>query len=197
MNEYLPSSPKSAERPRHSCRDDRRWARRLNAQEPTRPTQCLSLNGRGHCIGGSPAFMPGRMFTERVDALPLLLEQMPRMSLPALCDDPFPTHGNWHGLSLGWVSTIWLSAILSRGDQSLGTRRTLGGHRLWTCEPRRASRRTARFTDDRSKSCCAVCLTTAVGAPLKRPEYQHTCGSMSCPLARLHVDSTRAVPTPP
>jgi transposase len=59
------------------------------------------------------------ILTERVDDLPLLLEQMQRMNLPTLIDQHFPTHGNWQGLSLGWVSTIWLSSILSRGDHRL------------------------------------------------------------------------------
>ena len=47
------------------------------------------------------------IITERVDDIPLLLEQMQRMGLPTLLDTHFPTHGNWTGLSLGWVSTIW------------------------------------------------------------------------------------------
>jgi hypothetical protein len=59
------------------------------------------------------------IITERVDDMPLLLEQMQRMSLPPLFDTYFPTHGNWTGLSLGWGSTIWLSAILSRGDHRM------------------------------------------------------------------------------
>ncbi len=46
------------------------------------------------------------ILTERVDDIPLLLEQMQRMNLPTLIDQHFPTHGNWQGLSLGWVSTI-------------------------------------------------------------------------------------------
>ena len=41
------------------------------------------------------------IITERVNDIPLLLEQMQRMGLPSLLDDHFPTHGNWQGLSLG------------------------------------------------------------------------------------------------
>ena len=59
------------------------------------------------------------IITERVDDIPLLLAQMQRMSLPALLDAHFPTHGNWQGLSLGWVTVIWLSSILSEGDHRL------------------------------------------------------------------------------
>ena len=75
------------------------------------------------------------IITERVDDIPLLLAQMQRMSLPALLDAHFPTHGNWQGLSLGWVTVIWLSSILSEGDHRLNhvepwvhnRRRTLRG----------------------------------------------------------------------
>ena len=56
------------------------------------------------------------ILTERVDDIPLLIDPMQRMGLPALSDDHVPPHGNWQGLSLGWVSPIWLSSILSRGD---------------------------------------------------------------------------------
>ena len=59
------------------------------------------------------------IFTERVDDIPMLLEQMQRMELPTLIDQHFPAHGNWKGLSLGWASTIWLSSILSQGDHRL------------------------------------------------------------------------------
>ena len=57
--------------------------------------------------------------TERVDDLPLLLAQLERMGVQALLDGHFPTHGNWVGLSLGWVSVVWLTHILSEGDHRL------------------------------------------------------------------------------
>src|SRR5437773_12313039 len=71
------------------------------------------------------------IITERVDDIPLLLEQMQRMGLPTLVDAHFPIHGNWQGLSLGWVSTIWLSAILSRGDHRLVHVDPWVAQRLW------------------------------------------------------------------
>src|SRR2546425_1120784 len=52
---------------------------------------------------------------ERIDDIPLLLEPRQRRGLPTLFDTHFPTHGTGTGLSLGWVSPLWLSAILSRG----------------------------------------------------------------------------------
>jgi transposase len=57
--------------------------------------------------------------TERVDDIPLLLAHMPRMGLTALLDKHFPTHGNWQGLSLGGVTTVWLAHVLSEGDHRM------------------------------------------------------------------------------
>jgi transposase len=72
------------------------------------------------------------IITERVDDMPLLIEQMQRMGLPTLFDTHFPPHGNWTGLSLGWVSTIWLSSMLSRGDHRMVPVEPWVAQRLWT-----------------------------------------------------------------
>src|SRR2546426_12018519 len=72
------------------------------------------------------------IITERVDDIPLLLEQMQRMGLPTLLDTHFPAQGNWTGLSLGWVSTIWLSSILSQGDHRMVHVEPWVAKRLWT-----------------------------------------------------------------
>ena len=62
---------------------------------------------------------PLTITTERVDDLPLLLAQMQRMGLARLLDAHFPTHGNRQGLSLGMVTTIWLTHILSQADHRM------------------------------------------------------------------------------
>ncbi len=56
---------------------------------------------------------------ERVDDLPLLLTQLKSMGIQQLLDRHFPTHGNWQGLSLGWLASIWLGHMLSRADHRL------------------------------------------------------------------------------
>lgn len=56
---------------------------------------------------------------ERVDDVPLLMAQLQRMGIQELLDQNFPTHGNWHGLSLGWLCEVWLSYILSQADHRL------------------------------------------------------------------------------
>ena len=75
---------------------------------------------------------PLTLTTERVDDIPLLLAQLARMGLQPLLDEHFPTHGNWVGLSLGWVSVLWLTHILSEGDHRLNHVAPWVQHRLHT-----------------------------------------------------------------
>jgi transposase len=57
--------------------------------------------------------------SERVDDIPVLLAQLDRMGVQPLLDKHFPTHGNWVGLSLGWVTVVWLTHILSEANHRL------------------------------------------------------------------------------
>lgn len=62
---------------------------------------------------------PPQVLTERVDDLPLLIEQMRHMNLAALIDEYFVPHGNWEGLTPGQLTVLWLTFILSEGDHRL------------------------------------------------------------------------------
>ncbi|NES24940.1 MAG: DUF4277 domain-containing protein [Symploca sp. SIO3E6] len=56
---------------------------------------------------------------ERIDQLPLLISHCKKMGLQKLIEKHFPTHGNWQGLSLGWVIVVWLCHIISQQDHRL------------------------------------------------------------------------------
>lgn len=56
---------------------------------------------------------------ERVDDIPLLLAQPERMQVAKLLDECFPTHGNWDGLSLGQVVSVWLAFSLSEANHRM------------------------------------------------------------------------------
>src|SRR5712692_8803816 len=133
------------------------------------------------------------IITERVDDIPLLLEQMQRMGLPALFDDHFPTHGNWRGLSLGWVTTIWLSSILSRGDHRLVHVEPWVANRLWTLRATtgQAVERLA-FTDDRLEIVLRCLHDDTRWAAFESALNQHTVRVYELPTVRVHVDSTSA-----
>ena len=133
------------------------------------------------------------IITERIDDIPLLLEQMPRMGLPMLLDNHFPTHGNWTGLSLGWVSTIWLSSIVSRGDPRLVHVEPWVATRLWTLGGTTGQVvRRVDFTDDRLESVLRHLRDDTRWAAFESALNQHAVRVYDLATARVHVDSTSA-----
>ena len=70
--------------------------------------------------------------TERVDDIPLLLAQMQRMGIAGLLDEYFPTHGNREGLSLGELTIIWLTHVLSEADHRMNRVQPWAERRLET-----------------------------------------------------------------
>jgi transposase len=55
----------------------------------------------------------------RVNDIPRLWAELGRLGVPPLLDAPVPPHGNWVGLSLGWVTVLWLTQILSEAAHRL------------------------------------------------------------------------------
>jgi len=53
---------------------------------------------------------------ERVDDIPLLLAVIKQMGIIDIFNEQFEQHGNWEGLAVGYIITIWLAYILSEGD---------------------------------------------------------------------------------
>jgi transposase len=133
------------------------------------------------------------IITERVDDVPLLIAHMQRMGLPALFDHHFRAHGNWQGLSLGWVSTIWLSSILSRGD-----------HRMVHVEPWVSTRlsileavtgqavKRVDFTDDRLEIIVRRLSCDESWNAFESALNHHTVRVYDLASERVHVDSTSA-----
>jgi len=133
------------------------------------------------------------IITERVDDLPLLIAQMRRMGLPTLFDTHFPTHGNWTGLSLGWVSTIWLSSMLSRGDHRMVHVEPWVAKRLWTLGGTTGQAVTrVDFTDDRLEIVLRRLSEDTRWAAFESALNQYTVRVYDLSTARVHVDSTSA-----
>ncbi len=57
--------------------------------------------------------------TERIDDIPLLMVQQQKMGIQEVVDRVIQPHGNWQGLSVGWMVSIWLSYILSESDHRM------------------------------------------------------------------------------
>ena len=133
------------------------------------------------------------IITERVDDIPLLIEQMQRMGLPTLCDTHFPTHGTWTGLSLGWVRTIWLSSMLSRGDHRMVHVEPWVAKRLWTLgvTTGQAGQR-VDCTDDRLEIVLRRLREDTRWAAFEAALNQYTVRVYDLSTARVHVASTSA-----
>lgn len=57
--------------------------------------------------------------TERIDDMPLLMQQQRKMGIPEVLDAVIHPHGNREGLSVGWLTTTWLSYIVSQADHRM------------------------------------------------------------------------------
>ena len=86
------------------------------------------------------------IISERVDDIPLLLAQQERMGVRSLLDESFPAHGNWVGLSLGWVAELWLTHILSEADHRLNHVEPWAEQRLHTLRGRNSGSQSMPWT---------------------------------------------------
>jgi transposase len=110
-----------------------------------------------------------------------------------LLDTHFPIHGNWTGLSLGWVSTIWLSSILSRGDHRMVHVEPWVAKRLWTLGITTGQAVTrVDFTDDRLEIVLRHLSHDARWGAFESALNQHTVRVYDLSAERVHVDSTSA-----
>jgi transposase len=70
--------------------------------------------------------------TERADDIPLLLTHMQRMQVVTLLDKHFPTHGLHKGLSMGELTVVWLTHVLSQADHRMNRVQDWASRRLTT-----------------------------------------------------------------
>ena len=59
-----------------------------------------------------------KLTTYRLDDLPLVLGLLMQMNLPEIFDREIRDHDLHTGLSGGWMMTIWLAFIITRGDHT-------------------------------------------------------------------------------
>ena len=128
---------------------------------------------------------------ERIDDVPILLAQLERMQVAHLLDRHFPTHGNWQGLSLGMVSTVWLSHILSEGDHWLNHVEPWAAqhlHCLQACLGQEV--RSLDFTDDRLAAVLDYLSDDEQWQAFERELGQHVIRVYDLHPSRVRLDST-------
>lgn len=104
-------------------------------------------------------------YIERADELPVLFGLLQQMHIQEILDAAIVLHGNWSGLTHGWVITIWLIHILSRHDHRMEPVEDWVAKRLVILRRLTGQRVTALdFSDDR----LALCLKE-----LQKPTVWH------------------------
>jgi len=97
----------------------------------------------------------GEVQVERLDDIPVIFGHLQKMGIQANIDQVIEAHGNWQGMTPGWVVTLWLTHILSEHTHCMDRVRE------WVAKRRHALQKLTGqaltemdFTDDR----LAICL---------------------------------------
>lgn len=104
-------------------------------------------------------------YIERVDDLPVLFGLLQQMRIQVIIDQVITPHGNWQGVTPGWVVTLWLMHILSEQNHCMEPVEDWAEKHLVTlCRLSGQKVTKLDFSDDR----LALCLKE-----LHKPEVWH------------------------
>jgi transposase len=104
----------------------------------------------------------GEMQVERLDDIPVIFGHLQKMCIQTTIDQVIEPHGNWQGLSPGWLITIWLIHILSEHTHCMDRVQDWVAKRLHTLQMLTGQPVTALdFTDDRLGLCLRMLSQTA------------------------------------
>ena len=121
----------------------------------------------------------------------LLLGQMKQMGLPELLDERIRRHPRVKGLSWGWVISIWLAYIVSRGDhRKLTVQDWVKGMRETLEQATGLEIREADFTEDRLTIVLHHLSEDELWNQIERDLAQHLIRVYDLPQETVRVDAT-------
>jgi transposase len=133
------------------------------------------------------------LISERVDDTPLVLAQLERMGIQPLLDVHVPIHGNWVGLSLGWVAVIWLTHLLSEADHRLNHVEPWAKPRLHTLRGSAGQPvHPLDLSDDRLATVLEALSDDPCWSACEGALHQHVRRVYDWPPERVRLDSTTA-----
>ena len=96
----------------------------------------------------------GEVQVERLDDIPVIFGHLQKIRIQATVDQVIETHGNWRGLSPGWIITIWLIHVLSEHTHCMDRVQDWVAKRLHALQELTEQPLTELdFTDDRLALC--------------------------------------------
>ena len=110
----------------------------------------------------------GEVQVERLDDIPVIFGHLQKMHIQAVIDQVIEIHGNWKGLSPGWIITIWLVHILSEHNHNMDQGQEWVAKRLQVLRALTGQALTELdFTDDRLALCLRKLSQVAVWQPIE------------------------------
>ncbi|MBN1665677.1 MAG: DUF4277 domain-containing protein, partial [Anaerolineales bacterium] len=103
----------------------------------------------------------GEVVVERLDEIPVVIGMLLRMRIQAIIDENMVAHGNWQGLSPGWVILIWIAHILTQHNHCMDRVQEWVSKRITTLQLLTGQPVTELdFTDDRLALCLGMLSQT-------------------------------------
>jgi transposase len=130
---------------------------------------------------------------ERGDDIPLLLAQLDRLQVAAVLDRCFPTPGNWQGLRLGQVVSVWLTFILSEANHRMSHVEPWAERRQQTLSKGLLTEvRALDFSDERLAAALDYLSDETAWRKFERPLNPRTLRVYDLRPERVGVDATTA-----
>lgn len=128
---------------------------------------------------------------ERIDDIPLLYGMIQRMGIQEIIDQVLKPHGNWQGISPGWVISIWLIHILNEQNHLMEPVQKWVSHHLTVLQ--RLSGQELReldFSDDRLALCLSYLHGQVVWQAIESRLGQRLLCVYELPSDTLRLDAT-------
>ena len=130
---------------------------------------------------------------ERVDDIPLLTAILLKLDLPDIIDKFHTSHGNYKGLSPGWVVTVWLVYILSRGDHRMSrVQDWVASHCSILTATTGQEMADKDFTDDRLADILKILHNDTIWSQIEQHISRHTIRAYNLSVDKIRLDATTA-----
>lgn len=131
--------------------------------------------------------------TERIDDVPLLIQQQQTMGIATIIDQIIHPNGNRQGLSVGWTVVGWISFILSESDHRMSYVEPWAERHIQTLQALLPGDVAAQdFDDDRLGDVLRYLSDDAQWAAIEQEVGRHLVSVYALPTERVRLDSTSA-----
>ena len=129
--------------------------------------------------------------SEPIDDIPILLNLLIRLGIPQHIDEVYTAHGNHQGLSVGWLTTLWLVYILTESDHRMNHVQAWVGSRIAILSEQIGQPISdTDFTDDRLADALEVLGEDALWQPIEASLARHSIRVYTLPVDTVRLDAT-------